>query len=285
MTKKTKEVAVQESNLPSNEFAGMFDQSLQSAGDTMDAEDIRLPKLTLIQAMTKSSFNTENVNAGNYINSIEKNDMGSDLEMFVMSDAKLWQFDYGVPQGKGKEDKKEYLTIVDFADCPKIRDNFKKTGQLQVPQHVLDVAENKGIDPTKILQPDLIYRFHVLLVNEVVEGTAFPYIIDFKRSSAGEGNKLKNIFFKMRRTLKLPSYARVFKLGAEFIQAEYDYYAKKVSTGRNITKEELTAVESWVRELSENSANYSADESDAFVEEAVIVEAEVITNDGEKPKF
>lgn len=286
---ETKDVAVRQNTAVSTEFAGMFDQSLQSSGDTMDAEDIRLPKLTLIQAMTKQSFNEQSAPVGNYINSIEKFDMGNELDMFIMSDVKLWQFDYGVPQGKGKEDKKEYLTIVDYDQCSKIREDYKKTGTLNLPVEVVEKAEAKGVDVSKILPPDLIYRFFVLLVDEVKEGMAFPYIIDFKRSSAGEGNKLKNIFFKMRKMAKLPSYAKVFTLTSEFVQDEYDYYVKKVSGGRNIEKEELEAVETWVRELQSNSAKYSVDESEEEAEGeeyGEAVEAEVVNNEqGEQPKF
>jgi len=115
---------------------------------------------------------------------------------------------------------------------------------------------------------------------------AFPYIVDFKRSSAGEGNKLKNIFFKLRKMAKLPSYSKVFTLSSEFIQADYDYYVKKVSGGRNIEADELAAVETWVRELQTNEAKYSVDETEDETVEAEVVDAEVINNnEGNKPKF
>lgn len=274
--KDNKEVVLKESHAVSNEFAGMFDQSLQSSGDTMDAEDIRLPKLTLIQAMTKQSFNTENAPVGSFINSIEKQDMGLELDMFIMNDVKLLQWDYEVKNGK--QVKKEYLTITDYDLCPNIRKEFTPNA---VPAEVKAAMERKGVTFEQLLPPDLIFRFHVLLVDEVLEGVAFPYIVDFKRSAAGEGNKLKNIFFKMKKISKLPSYAKVFKLKSEFIQDEFDYYTKKVSGGRKITAEELVAVEGWVRELQNNEAKYSVDESDAVTEDD-IVEATVVNENGPK---
>ena len=273
MSKESKEVTTKKSTEVSTDFANMFDQSLVSSGDTMDSEDIRLPKLTLIQAMTKSTFNTEKAAAGNFVNSIEKNDLGSSLDVFIMSDVKLWQFDYETK--KGKEVKKEYLTITDFAPYSEVRKNWGKGNYL--PAEVIAKAEAKGINEDQLLMPDLIYRFYVLLVDEVKEGVAFPYIVDFKRSSATEGNKLKNIFFKMRKMMKLPSYAKVFNLSSEFVQDEYDYYIKKCTGGRNITKEELVAVETWAKELQSNSTKYSVDESEeeeSFNNEEV-VEAEV----------
>lgn len=282
MTTKKNELEVKKDYAVSNEFQEMFDPSLNSAGDTMDADDFRIPKLTLIQQMTKGSFNTENVPAGNFINSIEKMDMGNSLEMFVMTDVKLWQWDYEIK--KGKDVKKEYLTITDYVDCPNIRKEGM-WGPKNLPQAVLDKMEREGITFDQLLKPDLIYRFYVLLVDEVKEGVAFPYIVDFKRSSASEGNKLKNLFFKMKKVSKLPSYARVFTLSTDFVQDEYDYYVKKVSSGRNITKEELVAVEGWIKELAENSANYEVDDSDNVAEEDVnTVEAEVVTDNG-NPKF
>jgi len=275
-----KALAVKDDYAVSSEFQGMFDSSLGSAGDTLDAEDLRIPKLTLVQAMTKGSFNTEGAAVGNYINSIEKNDMGNELEMFVMTDTKLWQFDYEVK--KGKDVKKEYLTITDFEGYGDLRKNWKADA---LPPEVLKKMEAKEISFDNMLPPDLIYRFYVLLVDEVKAGLAFPYILDFKRSSAPEGNKLKNIFYKMKTLAKVPSYAKVFTLSSEFVQDEYDYYIKKCSSGRNIDKEELAAVEHWVKELSQNRNAYQDDESDNEAEGPVTVEAEVVDSSDGKPKF
>lgn len=298
-TNESKEVAVKQSTEVSTEMSGMFDNTLQSSGDTMDAEDIRIPKLTLIQGMTKASFNTEGAPVGNFINSIEKMDMGNELEMFVMSDVKLWQFDYMAPQGKNKADKKEYLTITDFEECPDIRKNFSPNN---LPQIVKDKMQAKELRVEQMCKPDLIHRFYVVLVNEVKDGIAFPYIVDFKRSSVMEGNKLKNIFYKMRKCKKmvidgkmqafpngLPSYAKIYTLTSEFVQDEFDYYVKKVNSGRFITADETVAVEGWARELQGNADKYVADESDAVDEDVVeaehkTVEATVV-DDNEKPKF
>ncbi len=276
MTKETgKEVAVKNDYAVSSDFAEQFDSSLSSAGDSMDSSDFRIPKLTLIQAMTKSTFNTEGVAVGNFVNSIDKNDMGDSLDMFIMTDIKLWQWDYNVK--KGNDTKKEYLTITNFADCP----NAREAGPTA---EVLEKMERKEVKAEQMLKPDLIYRFYVLLADEVKEGLAFPYIVDFKRSSAPEGNKLKNIFFKMKKLAKVPSYAKVFNMTSEFVQDEFDYYIKKVNGGRNIEKEELVAVETWIKELSQNAASYEVDESDNDAD--TIVEAEVVTEENtNQPKF
>ena len=279
---KTKEVAVKNDFAVSSEFAEQFDSSLQSAGDTMDADDFRIPKLTLIQQMTKASFNTEGVEVGRYINSIEKMDMGDTLDMFVMTDIKLWQFDYLVHQGANKPPKKEYLTITDFAPFPGLRKDWTEEA---LPEQVKQKMDAKGIKFEDMVAPDLIYRFYVLLAEEVKEGLAFPYIIDFKRSSAETGNKLKNTFFKMKKLAKVPSYSKVFTMTSEFVQDEFDYYVKKVNGGRNIETEELVAVENWIKELSANAGKYEVDESDTAADNT-IVDAEVVEPTAEgKPKF
>ena len=274
------DLVVKGKNEVSTELDSRFDASLQSAGDNMDAEDFRIPKITLIQALTKRSFNTEGVAVGNYINSIDKNDMGNTMDMFIMNDQKLWKFSY-LPKGS---DKAEYLTITDFGPYPNLRKDWTADS---LPPEVIAKMEAKDLTFDMLEKPDLIYRFYVLLVDEVVEGVAFPYIVDFTRSSAGTGNKLKNIFFKMRKVAKLPSYAKVFSLGSEFTEGDKgDYYVKTASSGREISTEEIEAVESWIHELQNNQAKYEVaeDDIDAEAETATVVDAEVV-NEGSGPKF
>jgi len=278
MTKKTgKEVALKQSTEVSNELAGAFDASLGSAGDTLDAVDLRIPKLTLIQAMTKAAFNTEKAPVGNFINNVEKNDMGTSIDLFIMNDTKLWEVKF-LPKGK---DKVEYLGTIDYN--PQNEDLRKNP---RIPAELAERAEKLGVTLEMILkgQINMINRFYVLKVEEVMEGVAFPYMVDFKRSGYQAGIQLKNSFFKMRKVQKLPSYAKVFTLSSEFVQADDDYYIPTVTAGRMIEKEEIEAVENWVREMMTNKDAYTevAEDGDDYVE-TTIVENEAAT--GEKPKF
>jgi len=274
---KNKELVKAAGTAVSNELAGMFDGALASAGDTMDKVDLRIPKMTLIQQMTKQSFNTNKAALGNYIDSVEKNDLGNDIPIFIMSDIKLWEVKY-TPKGN---DKPEYLGTIDYNVGNKdLRDKPR------IPEELVARAEEKGITKDMISQINMINRFYVLKVEEVVAGMAFPYIIDFKRASYPAGVQLKNSVYKMKQAQGYPSYAKVFNLRSEFVQDEHEYYIKTVSAGRMIEKQEIEAVEKWVREMMDNRDAYDDDEADEGAEDfsqGESVQAEVVQEN--VPKF
>lgn len=281
MSKTGKEVAVKESTEISTPMAGMFDTGLASAGDTMEAKDLRISKLTLIQQMTKKSYNTEKAEQGNYIDSIEKTDMGSSIELFIMSDTTLWEVKY-LPKGS---QQKEYLATFDYNTANQdLRQNPR-----MLPEFA-DRAEKLGVTLDMIKEGEIneVKRFYVLLAEDVMNGVAFPYIVDFKRSSFQSGVYLKNMFYKMKKMQKLPSYAKVFTLSSDLeTKDNNEFYVKKVSAGRMIKEDEIKAVENWVREMMNNRDAYQDDEGDdgeGYVNaEATVVEAEVV--EGDTPKF
>ena len=261
-----------------NELAepSMFDSGLQSSGDTMDKVDLRISKLTLIQGMTKASFNTSKAPVGSFIDSVEKTNFGEKIELFVMNDTKLWEIKY-----LAKGDKVDsYLGTIDYNPA-----NANLRDKPRIPTELAKKAKEKSVSVDMLSQINMINRFYVLRVIEVVEGKAFPYIVDFKRASYPAGVQLKNNFFKMKSVQNIPSYARVFELSSEFIQDKHDYYIKKVSAGRNILTEEIKAVEKWVKEMMQNKDAYQDDNSDDGGEAFVNAEATVVNEDNGKPKF
>jgi hypothetical protein len=253
-TKKKNELVVKNDFEVSNEFTGMFDQSLgMGASENIDAEDIVIPKVHLAQALTPE-VSSGVVKAGAYMNSVEKTAIGDALDMFVIGKVKLWQFYYEVKQGK--KSTKEYLGTIEHTPF-----NKDLAERAYIPEELQKRAEEKGVNEDMLLKPDKVLRFSVLLLEEILGGFAFPYFVDFKRTSYPAGKQLESIFAKMK-SVKLPSYAKVFNLTSEFVSNDYDYYVKKVSLGRNISKEELPAVEAWLKELAKNKGKYRADESD-----------------------
>lgn len=235
-----------------NEVANLnFDNSLQSAGDTLEKVDLRIPKMVLVQQMTKRSFNTNNVPVGNYVDSIDKNDLGDSIDIFVMNDTKLWELKYKVG------DKEEYLGSIDYSPAnANLRDNPR------IPEELTKKANEKNVTVDMLSQINMINRFFVLKLEDVLNGTAFPYAVDFKRASYNAGVQLKNTFYRMKRLKNLPSYAYVYTLGSTFVQDEHEYYIKSVSPGRMINESEVEAVESWVREVTQNKSNYTTDEAE-----------------------
>lgn len=254
MSTKKNELVVKNDFGVSKEFGNMFDQSLgMGASENIDAEDIVIPKVHLAQALTPE-VSAGTVKAGQYMNSVEKTLVGDSLDMFVIGKVKLWQFYYEIKQGKKVQ--KEYLGTIEHTPF-----NKNLAENVYIPEELQKKAEEKGVTEEMLIKPDKVLRFSVLLLEEVLGGFAFPYFVDFKRTSYPAGKQLESIFAKMR-SVKLPSYAKVFNLSSEFVSNDYDYYVKKVSMGRNITPEELPQVENWLRELSENKGKYTADESD-----------------------
>ena len=251
--RKTTAVAVKGTSAVSTEFKGMFNKELgMGAGENVDSEDILIPKIHLAQALTPQVSDGK-IKVGEYMDSIDKSSIGPKVDVYIMSNVKLMQVSYLVRTKK--KVTKEYLGTIDYDKS--VLASLNKN--ILTPE-LLERAKNKGLSPELELETDKILRFYVVRVDEVERGEAFPYIIDFKRSSYPSGKELQTKFARMR-TQGLPSYAKVFSVSSEFIQEELDYYVKKVSVGRDITQNELGAVETWVKELRSNSAKYSADES------------------------
>lgn len=273
----SKEVAVKGANLPSKEFKNMFDSSLgMGAGENIDSEDILIPKIHLAQALTPEVVAKE-LEAGVYMNSIEKTEIGPDVDIYVMSSVKLLQVYYLI-RTKNKVTK-EYLGTVNHTE-----DEYTRIGQGVCPADLVERLEAKGIKADGVeLQADKVLRFYCVRTGEVAAGIAFPYIIDFKRTSYGAGRELQTKFAQLR-SMGLPSYAKAFTIGSHLVQGEHDYFVKVVKTGRDITQEEVAQVESWVRELQANSEKYVADETDTK-EDAVVKDVSPEATKTKKPKF
>jgi len=265
----TKELEVKKANELA-EFKGQFNSSLGlGAGENIDNDDIIVPKLQLVQALSQAVADKQ-AEAGSYFNTVDKIDLGGSVDIIVMSSVKLWQvFKEVVTPGKGGKEKVklEYVETIDYL------------GHEELP---IDEQLHDGT----VIHRDKLLRFYVLLVSDLKDGMAFPHVVDFKRTSYKAGRELQTKFARLR-SVGLPSYAKVFTLGTQFIQDEYDYYVKTVSVGRNISAEELAGVEAWIIELQKNKQKYKADESDEK-EASTVVEAEVVSNannaKGESPK-
>lgn len=259
--KESKEVAVVSNDYEvSNELAAEFDGMGLGAGEEIDTMDIIIPKLMLTQGLTKAVARGK-ATVGRYINSMNLSDLGDNVEAIVLQSYKVWQEFKVVPNGKD-----EYLATVDYY------------GNESLP-YQYDDEEGNACTRKQVL------GFYVLLLNEIKEGVAFPYIIDFKGASKGAGRELSTHFAKLR-SVNLPSFAKVFTFGTELVEDEYTYYVKTVDMGRNITKPELEAVKGWLAELKNNKDRMKVDDSEERDEgEAVTVEAEVINETAKGSKF
>jgi hypothetical protein len=263
---ESKEVAVKSSNEVATEFKGMFNAGLGlGAGENIDNEDILIPKIQLVQALSQAVTDKQ-AQAGDYFNTVDKVVIESPLDIVVMSSVKLWQVFKEVPTGKGTKVKLEYVETIDF-----------------LGNEDLEIDQDMGNG--QVIHRDKLLRFYVVLVNDLKDGMAFPHVIDFKRTSYKAGRELQTKFARLR-SVGLPSYSKIFALDKQFIQSEFDYYVKTVSTGRNITSEELVQVEQWIIELQKNKQKYKADESEETEGASNTVESEVVNKStATKAKF
>lgn len=273
----SKEVAVKGQSAVSAEFKNMFDQDLgYGAGEQIDNEDILIPKIHLAQALTPEVIDKK-LEAGIYMDSISKEEIGDTVSVYVMSVNKLLQYYYLI-RSKNKV-KKEYIGTVAYT-----KDDYADVKENILPEELKQRLIAKGVNTDGLeLEADKVLRFFVVRTEDVATASAFPYIVDFKRTSYNAGQELQTKFARMR-TQGLPSYAKVFEISSKFVSEEHDYYVKKVSTGRDITAEELGQVEHWVRELRANADKYVADESDE-VSEATVKDVGPETDESGKPKY
>ena len=252
MSKKkneTNELVVSNPYEVSNDMLDQFKGMGLGAGDNVDNEDIIVPKIMLAQQLSEA-VKEKACHAGDFINSVEKNILakaGETLDIIVMQNYKVWRVFETI------KNKKEYVETIDY-------------------QGNEDLAIDEEVNG-KIIHRDKVLGFYVLLVSEIKEGLAFPYIVDFTRSSARAGKQLQTYFAKLR-SVGIPSFGKVFTLSSKYIQDEHDYYVKEVSAGRNITTEELTAVKLWLDNIAKNRSKMKEDDSD-LRDSSFTVEAEV----------
>ena len=231
---KGKEIAVANPYEVSNEMFKEFEGMGLGAGDNVDNDDIIVPKIQLTQQLSEA-VKEKLADAGQFINSVEKTVLGEPLDMIVMQNYKVWRC-FEIKKGK-----KEYIETIDYVGNENLA--------------IDEVVDGQEIHRDKVL------GFYVLLVDEIKTGMAFPYIVDFTRSSARAGKQLQTYFAKMR-SVGIPSFGKVFSLTSKYIQDEHDYYVKEVSAGRNIEKDELEAVKLWLDNIAKNKDKMKEDDSE-----------------------
>lgn len=254
---KGKEVAVStnEYAVANNALAGEFAGMGLGAGEEIDTKDILIPKLMLTQGLTKAVARGD-AKVGRYINSVSEKDMGDNIEALVIQSYKVWQEFKVVPNGKD-----EYLATIDFYSNEHLEYQYK---------------DEQGNDCKR----KEVLGFYCLLLDEIKNGVAFPYILDFKGASKGAGRELATHFAKLRSS-NLPSFAKVFSFGTKLVEDEHTYYVKTVDMGRDITSEELGSVKAWIAELKNNKDHIKVDDSEEREQgdgDAKVVDAEVVNN-------
>ena len=237
-----KEVAKKESNVPAK-----VDFKFMGASERIDSEDIRISKMWLMQPMSKM-VQEEKARVGEYRDSISGDKLGfrtqEPVEVFIFEKDKLW---HEIDAHTNK-----YLRSVPYYG----NEHLDKKGG----------TDKDGNEVNR----DMVIRYFVLKASDVEEAVktdnpskAFPFALDFKRTSRETGTMLETNFAKTRG--EFPSYAYSYKITAtEESNDKGTYWVKRAEQGRFITQPECLLVEEWIKTLQKkkDSGNVSVDDSD-----------------------
>jgi hypothetical protein len=242
-----KAVAVREQAAPPSTVA--YDPSEWGAPQ-MTSKDIVIPKIFAMQPMSKLVTEGK-VKFGEFIDSLTSavlGDVNNPIEFVPFYMEKC----YVVMEEKaGKFSFKQQVPITAANEST----DFEQTGEGGVKQKWYRTS-----------------NFYVLLPKEIAEGTAIPYLISFRSSSARAGQKLATtMFMKNLKAGKTPA-AMVLKLtGTKTTNDKGTFIVMDVQETRPSTDSEVTEAFGWVKTVrsgavkvdhsdleQEASASYSA---------------------------
>ena len=227
----SKEVAKAESKEVTTEVqtsTGSF-----SAG--VDASDIIIPKILLMQAISKL-VEAEKAKQGDFIHSLDEVVVGA------------------------KEDRPvEFITLGMYKTLQTFEnDNYVKTEPLTVENTNLayeEVIAGVKINRTKTM------NYYVIRPDDVENMSVFPMVITFKRTSLKGGKKLATKLM-MLEEFGAEIHAKTFKLVAKAEEGEKGkYYVMDVLDGRKTTEVETKHAIKWATKLQTTEVKvHDADE-------------------------
>lgn len=113
------------------------------------------------------------------------------------------------------------------------------------------------------IRRDKVLNFYVMRPEDVANGSAFPYLLSFRRTSTPAGKNLSTYIFKsgMVKTKEFPNgkppAATVFSLTVE--KQENDkgkFFVPKIAVARNSTMEEIHACYEWHQIISKSTVKH-----------------------------
>jgi len=139
-----------------------------------------------------------------------------------------------------------------------------------------------GVEEGITIRRDLCMNFHVLLLNDVKKGEAFPCVVSFKRTSMQAGKQLATHLFKMAALGRLP-YSQSLELKVSKKKQETNTYGIfELGKGTPLTSEHQEVAAKWVDMLQ--SMTYKVDD-DADKEAPAKVAAPIVVGGSSDMKF
>lgn len=187
------------------------------AGQNLDSKDLLIPRLVLMQAGS-TWVKEEKFKAGSFVNSLDMVSLG------------------------GKAVPVEVIVFQSYKSIIKEKLVGKKFEWVEnLPWN----AETAALPWEEVVGSD-VYKnspcinFYCITTKDVAEGSVFPILVSFKKSSLKAGKKLTTFLTKLQM-FKSPSAAVTFNLTSYMEEKDGDkYYVAEVSQGRKTSVDELT---------------------------------------------
>jgi len=203
-------------------FSGLMDST------PVDSKDILLSKLLLMQPVSELVAQ-EKAKSGQIVGSVDSNilaDKEETVEVILFGANKSW---VKFKQTKGKPEfvSQEPFTVAN-ASTPR--------------EELIDGEEHINYE---------CINYFALLPQDIKEGNATPYAIQFRSTSYKTGKKLETCRAKLER-FKKPLAFKTFKLGSKQVENDKGrFFEFTAEEGRDTTVDELEAVDPWFTMVQE----------------------------------
>ena len=215
--------------------------SAWGAGENIDASDVKLSKIWLMQGSSKA-VKKKSAQIGELIDSITLEKYGDEktpVELIVFDKNKIFEVCKQVP-GERQEKFVKYVDIT--------------------PEN-----RNTEFEPGDGNRWRVCYNFFCLLVTK--KGLKdLPVVVSMRKTSTDTAKGLISTFGVWAKHQK-PSAHKVIKLSSEYVEDENPYHVFTFKEGRETTKEELAEAFGWYKNIRDSKIKATVDQSDVEGEE------------------
>ena len=216
-------------------YSGLVDKP-----ETVDARDLVLPKLLLMQGLSRFVAEAKAV-MGEIRDSLEGKRLGdreTPVEIIPFASFKTWII---FKKSKGKD-------TLDYAGT------FPVNAENATWER--EATEKNG----DLLKRFMVINYYVLLPDEIAKGEAFPYVVSFRSTSYIAGRKLETHKVKYA-AIKRPICWKTFQLSSVYTEnVKGKFFVYDVTPERVTTEEELAECVKWKTIIG--ASNVRVDDSD-----------------------
>jgi hypothetical protein len=245
--KMSKEVSTKETSAVTAYSSSKYEGS----GPHISSDDLVIPKILPVQHTSdKAKDKTSEAEAGEFRDTLEDKkfgDVDTSFEFIPLHMITFWA-EYDVTQGgQGK-----YITHY---PCSAGNENLLRE----------EVVEGKKIKRIKT------YECYCLIPSEVESGSAFPYVLSFRVTSAKAGKNMLTQMYLRNKMAGKPPFGTVCELSlSEESNDHGDFFVQHVKPVRSTSLEELKEADKWFKMI--NAGQVKKDDSDLHTDASVTVE-------------